>query len=73
MFITDLVISFDCTGKASGAVELSFSLNYTQIKSASVMPETAKSFRLIVKKLCEKTGWLCDGIYCYAFVIRLYM
>ena len=49
-------ISFVCSGKKGGEVDLTFSLNYTKIESGLVDTDDTKMFVLVVRRLCLKTG-----------------
>lgn len=49
-------ISFVCSGKKGGEVDLTFSLNYTKIESGLVDTDDTKTFVLVVRRLCLKTG-----------------
>ncbi|KAJ7390500.1 hypothetical protein OS493_024532 [Desmophyllum pertusum] len=49
-------ISFVCSGKKGGEVDLTFSLNYTKIESGLVDTDDTKTFVLVVRRLCLKTA-----------------
>lgn len=53
-------VSFYCPGTKEGEVDMTFSLNYTRIESGSVETDETKTFVLVVRRLCQKTGRCVD-------------
>ena len=50
-------VSFFCSGKKAGEVDMTFFLNYTTVESGLVETENTKTFVIVARRLCLKTGW----------------
>ena len=51
-------MSFHCSGKKAGEVDMTLKLNYTRVESWMVDTEDVKSFMVVVRRECLKTGML---------------
>ncbi|XP_032233934.1 tyrosine-protein kinase RYK [Nematostella vectensis] len=48
-------MSFGCTGRKAGLVEVSLRLNYTSVISGKISMDKMQSFDLVVRRWCDKT------------------
>lgn len=49
-------VSFVCSGKKSGEVDMTFKLNYTGVESGLIDTEDVKTFMMVIRRECNKTG-----------------
>ena len=49
-------MSFHCSGKKAGQVDMTFKLNYTGVLSGTVDTEDVKSLTLVIRRECLKTS-----------------
>ena len=49
-------ISFVCSGRKAGQVDMTLKLNYTRVQSDRVVTESLKTFNMVVRRDCRKTG-----------------
>lgn len=67
--LTVFPVSFLCSGKKGGEVDLTFSLNYTKFDTSPGETDGTKTFVIVVRKLCLQTGMHEDYYYFAIFVI----
>jgi len=56
-------VSFLCSGKKGGAVDMTFSLNYTKVDTSLGETDDTKTFVIVVRRLCLQTGMHEDYYY----------
>ena len=56
-------VSFRCSGKKAGGVDMTFKLNYTGVASGLVDTDDMKTFMVVVRRECLKTGILVGYIF----------
>lgn len=49
-------VSFHCSGKKAGQVDMTYKLNYTAVVSGTVDTEDVKPFTLVIRRECLKTS-----------------
>ena len=57
-------VSFRCSGKKAGGVDMTFKLNYTGVASGLVDTYDVKTFMVVVRRECLKTGIVVGYIFC---------
>lgn len=51
-YLSDFPVSFLCSGKKGGEIDMTFSLNYTSL----VETDDTKTFVIVVRRVCLQTG-----------------
>ena len=52
-------MSFSCSGKKAGEVDMTVELNYTKVQSGIVKTEDQRTFIMVIRRECLKVKGTC--------------